>query len=328
LDGKENYNLEIKRICVLSTGGTIACKFDSETGGLVPILEGEELIQQLNLPRAIRVEVDNFSKIAGYFSKSEWLSLAKRIEYHRPHFDGIVITQGTDTLEETSFFLSLFFGDSQKPIILTGAQISANQLSSDGPRNLRDAIVAASSNLVRGTTVVFNGKILDSKYVRKNHTTDLHGFVSEYGEIGIILDNKVKIQTSIPSSIVYPIPETLEEVDIFQCYSNVNPKWLNEMLHEKRGIVIQALGCGNVTSEVYDQLKKYPDKIILVAKRAPEGYVIPIYSYPGGGRTLYDAGVIFMEDLSAFKSRILVMVLLALFKDRDQVKDEIQRYIH
>jgi L-asparaginase len=316
-----------KRLCILSTGGTIACKQDSTTGGLVPMIEGVELIQQLNIPPLIKVEIDEFSQIAGYFSKEEWISLANRVQSHLERFDGVVITQGTDTLEETAFFLSLFFGNSEKPVIITGAQISPDQLSSDAPRNLRDAIITASSEKVRGTAVVFNGKVLDSRYVRKNHTTDLQAFVSEYGEIGVIIDGQIKCNHSIRAPIVYPIPKVLEDIDIFQCYSNVNSKWVKEMLVGKRGIVIQALGCGNVNKEVYEQLVQHSDKVVLIAKRVSEGSVLPIYSFKGGGKTLQNLGSIFMGDLSAFKSRILLMVLMALQLDQTQVKEEIAKYL-
>src|SRR5262245_16275271 len=168
-------------VVVLATGGTIASKFDPEKGGLVPALTGADLVQAVpDLKGIARVDVEQFSNIGSADMTPEiWKSLAKRVNELLSEADvtGVVITHGTDTMEETAYFLDLTV-TSSKPVILVGAQRAASYFDTDGPRNLLNAVrVATSPEAVgKGAMVVMNGQINAAREVTKTNTIEAETF--------------------------------------------------------------------------------------------------------------------------------------------------------
>jgi L-asparaginase len=182
------FGQELPKVVVLSTGGTIASKQDPVKGGYVPVLSGEDLVAAVPAIKKIaQIQVEQISNIPSPDMTPEiWLRLAGRVNelLAKPEIVGIVVTHGTDTLEETAYFLDLTTV-SVKPVILVGAQRPASD--SDGPRNLLDAIrVAIAPEAVsKGVMVVMNGQISAARDVTKTNTNRVETFRGlEFGQLG------------------------------------------------------------------------------------------------------------------------------------------------
>src|ERR1700731_2787241 len=185
------FGQELPKVVVLSTGGTIASKQDPVKGGYVPALSGGELVAAVPAIKKIaQIQVEQISNIPSPDMTPEiWLRLAGRINklLARPEIAGVVVTHGTDTLEETAYFLDLTI-ISNKPVILVGAQRPASDPDSDGPRNLLDAIRVATAPEAagKGAMVVMNGQINAARDVSKTSTVEVETFRSlEYGQLGV-----------------------------------------------------------------------------------------------------------------------------------------------
>src|SRR5579864_6988858 len=186
-------------IGVLSTGGTIASKQDPAKGGYLPALSGEDLVSAVPAIKKIaQIQVEQISNIPSPDITPEiWVRLAGRVNelLAKPEIAGIVVTHGTDTLEETAYFLDLAT-ISTKPVIMVGAQRPASDPESDGPRNLLDAVrVAVASEAVgKGVMVVMNGQINAARDVTKTNTSQVETFRSlEFGAIGTVDAEKVRL---------------------------------------------------------------------------------------------------------------------------------------
>src|SRR3990172_6379759 len=153
----------MSRVVVVSTGGTIAMRPDPGSGKLVPAVSGEELVEMLGWPEAPPLELDDFA-----------LGLARRVLEHRAP---VVVTHGTDTMEETVYLIDRVLPEGAPPVVLTGAQRGADEPDTDGPRNFRDAIrVAATDEAAgRGAMILFAGEIHAAREVRKVHTSSIRG---------------------------------------------------------------------------------------------------------------------------------------------------------
>ena len=171
---------QLPRVVVLATGGTIASKFDAAAGGLVPALTGADLVQAVpELSSLARVEVEQVVNVSSSNMTPEvWLKLSQRMNAALAQADvaGVVVTHGTDTLEETAYFLDLTV-TSPKPVIIVGAQLAASYYDSDGRRNLLNAVrVAVSPEAVgKGAMVVMNGQINAAREVTKTNTIEQIG---------------------------------------------------------------------------------------------------------------------------------------------------------
>jgi L-asparaginase len=188
----------LPNIVVLSTGGTIASKHDVTKGGYVPALTGAELIDAIpSVKKVARIRVEQVSNMSSSdVTPAIWLQLAERANdlLRLGEVAGIVVTHGTNTLEETAYFMDLTV-DSQKPVVLVGAQRPASDADSDGPRNLLEAVrVATSLEAVgKGAIVVMNGEINAARDVTKTHTSQVESFRSlEYGQLGAVDEESVR----------------------------------------------------------------------------------------------------------------------------------------
>src|SRR5712691_208280 len=189
---------KLPTVAVLSTGGTIASKQDLAKGGYVPALSGEDLVSaQQAIKKIAQIQVEQISNIGSNDMTPEiWVRLAGRVNelLAKPEIAGIVVTHGTDTLEETAYFLDLTT-ISTKPVILVGAQRPASDPDSDGPRNLISAIrVAIASEAVgKGAMVVMNGQINAARDVTKTNASQVETFRGlEFGALGVVDEEKVR----------------------------------------------------------------------------------------------------------------------------------------
>ncbi len=181
-----------KRILVIGTGGTIACK-QSESG-LIPVISAEELVTHVpDVTEYADVESIQVCNIDSTdIVPSDWVSFAESIERKYDDFDGFVICHGTDTLAYTAAALSYLIQDSVKPIVITGAQKPIDAEDTDARRNLRDSILYASSELASGVVIVFDGKVIAGTRAKKEKSKSYDAFTSiNFPNLAIIRDGRV-----------------------------------------------------------------------------------------------------------------------------------------
>jgi L-asparaginase len=221
---------ELPKVAVLSTGGTIASKQDPVKGGYVPALSAEDLVAAAPAIKKIaHIQAEQISNIPSPDMTPEiWLRLAGRVNelLTRPEITGIVVTHGTDTLEETAYFLDLTTVGT-KPVILVGAQRPASDPDSDGPRNLLDAVrVAISPAAVgKGVMVVMNGQISAARDVTKTNTNRVETFRGlEFGPLGVADAELVRFYRTTLQHQTFAIDSTtrLGRVDIVMSYAGAD----------------------------------------------------------------------------------------------------------
>ncbi|MEH6939883.1 asparaginase [Bacillus sp. JJ664] len=310
----------MKKVVLITTGGTIASKPNAQSGKLDSgALSGQEIAEMLKLPNDINIIVDSFFQVPSmHISFNHWILLQQKIEeyFNDESVDGIVVTHGTDTLEETAYFLDLTIDD-ERPVVITGSQRSPGELGTDAFINLRHAIYTASDDASKniGTVVVFNERIFTAKYVKKEHASNIQGFnVFGFGYLGIIDNDKVHIYQKPVLQDKYKITKELPQVDIIKCYIEAKGYLVKASVdHGAKGIILEGVGRGQVsphmTEEIEDAVKKGVKVIITTSSE--EGEVYPTYDYFGSAYDLVNKGVILGKDYDSKKARIKLTVMLA-----------------
>ena len=291
-------------LALIHTGGTIASKFDS-AGRVTP----QQAPQLGGLPGAMVRVLEPFQLPSPHIRLSHMRALRELIG-GLTGVDGAVVTHGTDTLEETAFFLHLTL-NAPFPVVLTGSMRHAEDLSWDGPGNLHDAAVVALNlgSAGRGPLVVFGGDIFGARSVTKIHTTAPEAFGGYPGPIGRVDGDAVRFFARPEERPLFR-PQNLDaKVEILYAYAGWQGEGFAEARARADGLVIAALGTGNLPPELLPLIAAC-DKPVVIATRTHAGPVLPIYGYPGGGATLVAAGAIPASFLNAHKARILLIVLL------------------
>ena len=272
-------------IHILATGGTIAGKGTASndtryTAGQISVAQLIEAVPQIN--EIANITGEQIVNIGSQDMNDEvWLRLAERVNelLQDPETDGIVITHGTDTMEETAYFLSLTTG-SDKPVVITGAMRASTAISADGPANIYNAVVAAADkgSAGMGVMVVMNGSIYNAKDVTKMNTLDVDAFQSpDAGAIGYIYNNKaIYNRKSSCSNAMFDIKgmEKLPKVGIVYGHSNIDPDMVGHMLKNGyQGIIYAGVGNGNIHKDIFPVLEKARKKGIHVVRssRVPTG---------------------------------------------------------
>lgn len=305
---------------MIATGGTIASKINPATGAPEPALSGDDLVASVpGIAQVARIEVDNLARVPSTFMGPElWRALAQRVEaaLARPAVAGVIVSHGTDTLDETAYFLDLAVR-SDKPIVLTGAQRNASDFDFDGPRNLLNAarICVDAGARGKGVLLALNGQINAAREVSKTHTSDVESFKSgDYGFLGNVDFDRVIFYRSPERRQHWPLRSgALPRVDIVTTYGGNDGVLIDAAVKAgARGIVVAAGGAGNVNAPAYEAIKSALTQgvKVVIASRVPNGRVFPLYSSVGGGKTLAQAGAIFSDNLGAHKARILLMLAL------------------
>ncbi|MFS0751554.1 asparaginase [Oceanobacillus sp. 1P07AA] len=309
-----------KRILLLATGGTIASEKKPDSDKLESgVLTGEELLEQCDIPNGIKVVVHSiFQKASIHLTFQDLLVLKSKLDelLLSNTFDGIVITQGTDTLEESSYFMNLIT-DYHIPIVFTGSQRSPLEVGTDSYINIKNAVLTACSEELNevGVTVVFNERIFHSRYVRKEHASNIQGFNAfGYGYLGIIDNNQVRVFQKPTYKDYYQLQKALPEVDIIKVYMNADGKYIKAARENQvDGIVIEGVGRGQVSPSMMDEIKHCIEEgiAVVITTTAVEGEVYPTYDYAGSTYDLLQNGVILGKDYDSKKARIKLMVGLA-----------------
>ena len=330
---------QLPRVHILATGGTIASAYDSAKGGFVPSLTADQLIAAA--PEIGKYATITYEQVANIGSPDMnpgvWLQLLERANavLADPAVAGIVITHGTDTLEETAYFMDLTVG-SQKPVILVGSQRAASLADSDGPRNLLNAVrVAVSPEAVgMGTMVVMNGQINAAREVTKTNTIEVETFKTlEFGELGVADVEAVRFyrRPLRRQHVALPQLPRLGRVEIVNHYAGNDGLVLRQLLHgpepfgqanTRDGLVIAGTGLGHVGERMFEAVKEALGRGIpcVVSTRVPTGRQIPLYASPGSGLSLVSAGCTLSDNLSPQKARVLLMVVLAVTQDAAEIK--------
>lgn len=312
-----------KHIVVLTTGGTIASKPSDSGRSQSGALSGEQLLEQVALPRGIDVTLEVLSILQ---KPSNAVTLADLAELHRQgrkalaraDVDGLVITHGTDTLEETAYFLSLTL-PAEKPCVITGSQRAPHQLGTDAFKNICDAIVAAVSPQLSqlGCVVVFNESLFAARYARKVNSFQLNGFDAPgVGALGYIDGERVKLYHT--ATTIRPLIKgwdaPLPRVDLLPAYLDASPALLKACVESgANGIVIDGLGRGHVPPGWMNEIRALVSAGIPIAvvSSCAQGPVNTSYEFSGSLADLVSAGVIALNDISARKARLVLTLLLS-----------------
>lgn len=310
----------MKKVVLLTTGGTIASKPNKDSGKLVAgALTGEELASMCNLPEDIEVVIESvLQKASIHITFEDLVKLKEKIEdyFTDENVSGVVVTHGTDTLEETSYFLDLTVKD-DRPVVVTGSQRSPEDLGSDVYINLRHAIYSACSEDLRGsgTVVVFNERIFAARYVKKEHASNIQGFNAfGFGYLGIIDNDEVHVFQKPIKREFFEIKEPIPQVEIIKCYIGADGKFIRTARESSvKGIVLEGVGRGQVAPEMMDEIEKAVNEgiKIVITTSAEEGAVYTTYDYKGSAYDLYNKGVILGSDNDSKKARIKLAVALA-----------------
>jgi L-asparaginase len=305
---------------LIATGGTIAMKIDPVKQAPVPAISGEDLLATVpDVSKYARVEVKNVSNVpSDYMDPPRWIALTKEVEaaLERPEVAGVIVSHGTDTLEETAWWLDLTV-NSEKPIILIGAQRNASEKDFDGPRNLLNAvrICVDPASKGKGAMIVLNGQINAARDVTKTHTSNVETFKSgDFGFLGVVdFDRVIFARAPLRRQHIALKSDSAPYVEIVGMYGGADGRLVKAAVDQgAKGIVVEGLGWGNVNQPMFAAIKDALAKSVpvVIASRVPNGRVLPNYGFEGGGKTLVDAGAVMADDLSARKARILLMLLL------------------
>ena len=325
-------------IHILATGGTIAGTGSSATGtsytaGQVAI--GALLDAVPEIKDIANVTGEQIVRIGSQDMNDEvWLTLAKKINelLKRPDIDGIVITHGTDTMEETAYFLNLTV-KSDKPVVLVGAMRPSTALSADGPLNLYNAVVtaAAKESKDKGVLVAMNGLILGAESVVKMNTVDVQTFQApNSGALGYVLNgkvcyNQITLKKHTTQSVFDVTKLTsLPKVGIVYSYSNIEADMMTPLLNNGyKGIIHAGVGNGNIHKNIFPSL--------IDARR--KGIVVVRSSRVPTGPTTLDAEVddakcqfVASQELNPQKSRVLLMLALTKTTDWKQIQEYFNEY--
>ncbi len=310
----------MNKVVLLTTGGTIASKPNKVSGKLASgALTGEELVALCNLPKDIEVIVDSvFQKASIHITFEDLVFLKDKIEeyFKDETVSGVVVTHGTDTMEETAYFLDLTIND-PRPVVVTGSQRSPEELGSDVYINMRHAIYSACSNdlLNAGTVVVFNERIFAARYVKKEHASNIQGFNAfGFGYLGIIDNDCVQVFQKPLKREYYQIKSSIPQVEIIKCYIGADGKFLKAARDAGvAGIVLEGVGRGQVAPNMMEEIEKSIKAGIklVITTSAEEGAVYTTYDYEGSAYDLYKKGVILGSDNDSKKARIKLAVAMA-----------------
>ncbi|TAL77464.1 MAG: type II asparaginase [Bacteroidetes bacterium] len=333
----ESQNLP--RIIILATGGTIAGQgVNADRAGYIPgKIPIEDLLSNIpSINKIADVRGEQVASVGSYdMTIKIWIKLARRINeiFAKNEADGIVVTHGTDTQEETAYFLNLTV-KWDKPVVITGAMRPATALSADGPKNLYDAILVASDPQSKGKGVIvsFNETLYDAKNVVKMNTTHVNAFGSpNAGPIGQVYDGKViyysqplqKINVDAPFDISRL--DSLPKVEIVYTYVDASAIAINAFINDKtEGLIIAGVGNGSINKNILQTVETAVRKGIIVvrASRVVSGRVTQF-------NQVFDdmkLGTVAADNLNPQKARILLMLALTITKDKNVIQKMFLNY--
>jgi L-asparaginase type II len=328
---------KLPNVTILGTGGTIAGSGGSATQltGYKPgDLTAEQLIAAVpGLKSFADISAEQVANIGSYDMTTEvWLKLTKRInELLAGRTDGVVVTHGTDTLEETAYFLNLTV-KSDKPVVTVGAMRPATAISADGPLNLLQAISVAGSENARGKGVflIMNGEINAAREVTKTNTLQPETFRSiDLGYLGYVVDNKpVFYRASLRkhtknSEFDVSGLTSLPKVEILYTYVDAGIDAVKALITTKpQGLVVAGMGNGSIPTPILNVLKEAAQNGMIVVRSSRTGTGMVTTDLKKGD----DVGFVTADSLNPQKARVLLMLALTKTKDRKSIQKIFDTY--
>lgn len=291
---------------------------DPEAGGARPYLSGEEILARVpGWEEVAEIEVREFGRYPGPHMTIErmWALRAAILEAIAAGAQGIVVTHGTDTIEETVYLLDRSLPP-EIPVTVTGAMRNISELSWDGPANLMAAIRVAASTEAhgRGAMVVMDDRIIQGAEAVKTHTEEFGTIQSpNWGPLGIVDKGEVLFYRESRRKPTLAPPAPAVPVDVVKIVAGADSRLVEASLETgAHGIVLEALGRGNVPPAVLPGIRRWLDagKPVVVTSRSLRGRVLDTYAYAGGGHELKEMGVIFADHLTGQQARIELMLAL------------------
>jgi L-asparaginase len=317
----------LSTVHVITTGGTIAMKHDEAAGGAVPALVGADFVRLLP-PDLAAVEIEEFCNLpSAHFTVDTIWGLRNRVHQlvGEDGVRGVVVTHGTDTMEETAYLLDLTV-ETDKPLVLTGAMRTASEVGYEGMANLFAAIRVAASDISNGlgALVVMNQEIHAARHVTKTHTQSTDTFKSPaFGPLGRADGDKVVMERYVRRQII-PCSKLNPDVHLIKLAVGMDDSFLGQLIARgAAGVVIEALGGGRVPPWWMGPIREAiaQGMVVVIASRCPSGRVYDRYGYDGAYKDLIKAGAVFAEGLNGQKARIKLMVALGQTRDRRAIQD-------
>ncbi|HEX6359082.1 asparaginase [Actinophytocola sp.] len=325
----------MSHVAVIAMGGTIAMA-PSASGGIVPALGADDLVASVPglAELAVTITTESLRSLPSpSLGFADLVALSVRVQEEiAAGAIGVVITHGTDTIEETAFFLDLTV-PSAEPVVVTGAMRHAQSAGPDGPANLYAAIRVALSPAARGlgTLVVMSDEVHGARFVRKSHTSSTGAFVSPgFGPLGLVVEGDPRVRGVARPGLTLPADPRVAEVRVglITVAMGDDGQLLQRAGDLFDGLVIAGLGAGHVPAAMVPVVAELAGRVpVVLSTRTGAGSVLrQTYGYPGSERDLLDRGLIQSGFLDPAKSRVLLTLLLAVGADRETITEAFDRY--
>lgn len=305
------------KISIGSLGGTISMTSNKSNQGIVPKLSAKDFVDLLpDVEKIVSIDAQSLFSLPSGHLKFEILTKAlkwaeKQIDLGS---DGVILTQGTDTLEESAFFCDLFW-DKPQPLILMGAMRSPEEIGAEGLRNLYSSILVASSpnSKNRGVMVVMNDTIHTPRWVRKSHSLAVETFYSDGKTYGYVAEGRVEYFCPPLQRMNFAIPSSFDKkVFLWEQTLDGDVSVLDWVKSSVNGLVISGFGAGHISAETSDRLKEILECMpVIIATRTTSGpTAYSTYGYVGSEIDCIKQGALMAGHLSARKARILLWAIL------------------
>lgn len=317
------------KVAIIFTGGTISMKIDNKMGAAVPALKGQDILKGVsNAEDLTDVEVYNFGMFPGpHMTPNLMLKLYKIIYKYTQQKDitGVIVTHGTDSLEETASFLDGIY-DGPKPIVIIGAMKNSSEMAYDGHHNLHDALRVAinKKSCGKGVVLVMANEIHAARDVTKTHTNKLNTFKSPgLGPIGLVDTDKILYYRNISRLPVVKPQAITAKVSLIKSGVGMTGDLIDFCISKKyHGIVIEAMGRGNLPPKMAEAAIRAISQgiVVIICSRCFEGRVLDSYGYEGAAWHLKQAGAIFANKFNGQKARIRAILALSAGLNRDAIE--------
>jgi L-asparaginase len=322
-------------IAIVFTGGTISMRLDASTGGPIPALSGREILARVDgLNEIADCTPIDFALLPGpHMTPAKMFELARCVarQLEDERFQGVVVTHGTDTLEETAYLHDLVLR-SDKPVAFVGAMRNSSELSWDGPANLRSAVRVAADPTARGlgVLVVMGEQLIAAREATKTHTEALDTFQGrDFGSLGIVDKDRIIVMRRPVQRENIAADKLEEHVDLIKVAAGSDGRFIDFAIGDgARGLVIEGLGRGNVTVATLPAIDRAIKTGIpvVITSRCPRGRVLDTYAYEGAGKQLRRMGAILGGIVPSHKARIKLMLLLGAGYSSEQIRDSFDSY--
>ncbi len=315
---------------MFTLGGTIAAvASEGSDGRVAPQIDGAGLVRAVpQLAQCARIETVEFRRVpSGDLTLDDVRELADAVRDQCGDYDGVVVTQGTDTLEETAFALDLLL-ESGTPVVVTGAMRNPTMAGADGPANLLGAVQVAASREAagRGVLVVMNDTIHAARWVRKTHTSSTAAFTSPGpGSLGVVHEGEPRF-FSVASKRLVPLARPMSDIPsvaLVRVVLGDDDRFLRQVAAlGYRGLVVEAFGGGHVPSRMVSALGELAQimPVVLTSRTGSGSVLTSTYGFPGSEADLLARGLVWAGDLDGLKARLLLGWLLASGEGTEQVR--------